>query len=289
MFLGHFSQNRCRFTSLLNYQRHGENAPVQFVLHYFTEFLDSKGWSNELRRCSRVKSFSFSTGIVLMSGNVIEDGVTITNAQLLSYEMQYFYGGEHCQLVKDFNMCPGSFDYEDVVKSISNSLLWEQSKTLKWTPQRSIYNCIKWLIQCIQLKSSKVYSNKTSDLKCQKHAFDSGHISEFIKMQCKGINTKICYCQGLCSVFGHEILTWFSDRYQLHLQIFILFPSILIFTARCIFEFFLLSAKFLMCFSNLSSFFDDLGAPVLLVLFFGHSPSSSPNIVPSTFHLGLTT
>ena len=60
----------------------------------------------------------------------------------------------------------------------------------------------------------------------------------------------------------------------------ILFPSMLIPTARCIFKFFLRSAKFLRCFSSRSSFLDLEGFEI------GRSLSSS---FEGTFHRGLIT
>ena len=43
MFVGQFADDEFHFTSLLNYQKHQENAPTQFDIKHYTELEDDKG------------------------------------------------------------------------------------------------------------------------------------------------------------------------------------------------------------------------------------------------------
>nr|XP_039272780.1 ATP synthase mitochondrial F1 complex assembly factor 1-like isoform X1 [Styela clava] len=110
MFLGQVTGNDCHFTTLIQYQKYGENAPAQLVINHYTEFKESKG-------------------IVLMSGVPMNEGISITDAQLLSYQMQYFYNEDNYQIVKDFNKSPNSFDYNRIIECVSGSLLAQQNKS----------------------------------------------------------------------------------------------------------------------------------------------------------------
>lgn len=112
MFLGQTSGNDCHFTSLIQYQQYRENAPAQLVINHYTEFKDSKG-------------------IVLMSGVPMNDGISSTDAQLISYQMQYFYSEENYHIVKDFNKSPNTFDYNRIIECMNSSLLAQQSTMKK--------------------------------------------------------------------------------------------------------------------------------------------------------------
>ena len=43
MFVGQYSDDEFHFTSLVNYQRHQDNAVVQLSLKHYTELEDDKG------------------------------------------------------------------------------------------------------------------------------------------------------------------------------------------------------------------------------------------------------
>lgn len=100
-----FSGHRCFFTSLINYQRHGENAPVCLTLSHYTELQESKG-------------------IVLMAGEVDANVLTILEAQFLANQLQLYYAGddqERYALVRQFNHDPEHFSYQKLVEQLQNS------------------------------------------------------------------------------------------------------------------------------------------------------------------------
>lgn len=49
MFLGQFTGDDCHFTSLIQYQKHQENAPIQFVVNHYTELIESKGKPKDIQ------------------------------------------------------------------------------------------------------------------------------------------------------------------------------------------------------------------------------------------------
>uniref|UniRef100_H2YQP8 ATP synthase mitochondrial F1 complex assembly factor 1 n=1 Tax=Ciona savignyi TaxID=51511 RepID=H2YQP8_CIOSA len=103
MFVGQFQDNDIHFTSLINYQRHKEHAPSQLTLNHFTELEADKG-------------------IVLMSGQVIDDTLSVTDAQMLAYLVQHFCT-EHPKLIRDFNISPQNFDINSVISALDSVLL----------------------------------------------------------------------------------------------------------------------------------------------------------------------
>ena len=110
--LAQFQDNQCFFTSLLNYQVHGENAPWQMNLTHYTELKDDKG-------------------IVLMLGEIDQDKMNILEAQCLAQQLQMFYATsdeERFNLVYMFNNEPNKFKYMDVVKEVEASRLIENLK-----------------------------------------------------------------------------------------------------------------------------------------------------------------
>nr|CAB3224705.1 ATP synthase mitochondrial F1 complex assembly factor 1-like [Phallusia mammillata] len=102
MFVGQFGSNDFYFTSLINYQRHQENAPSQLTLNHYTELLTEKG-------------------IVLMSAMVTDDQISVPDAQLLSYLVQYFHT-EHPKLLRDFNFSPKDFDFQTIIEAMNSGL-----------------------------------------------------------------------------------------------------------------------------------------------------------------------
>ena len=62
-----------------------------------------------------------------MSGLVFDEGISVTDAQLLSYLVQHFYM-EHPELIKDFNLSPNTFNYDDVINAVDKTLLMKAGK-----------------------------------------------------------------------------------------------------------------------------------------------------------------
>lgn len=103
--LSHFDDNRCFFTSLINYQVHEMNAPWQLCLTYYNDFEESKG-------------------IVLMASELDLDSLNVLEAQCLAQLQQLFYASgikEKENLVRLFNKTPELFKYMDVVKEVESS------------------------------------------------------------------------------------------------------------------------------------------------------------------------
>ncbi|XP_002153921.3 ATP synthase mitochondrial F1 complex assembly factor 1 [Hydra vulgaris] len=104
--LSHFTnQNRCFFTSLINYQAHGDNAPWQLSLVYYTEFKESKG-------------------IVLMAGEFDVKCMNVLEVQCLVQLQQLFYGTDspsRLKLLMQFNREPNSFRHMDLIKEMESS------------------------------------------------------------------------------------------------------------------------------------------------------------------------
>jgi len=108
--LAQFQDSQCFFTSLLNYQVHGENAPWQMNLTHYTELMEEKG-------------------IVLMLGEIDLEKLNILEAQCLAQQLQMFYATadeERFNLVHLFNKEPDKFKYMDVIKEVEASRLIEQ-------------------------------------------------------------------------------------------------------------------------------------------------------------------
>ena len=99
------NQNRCFFTSLINFQAYGDSAPWQLSLIYYTEFKESKG-------------------IVLMAGEFDTNCINILEAQCLVQQQQLFYATDNptrLKLLMQFNCAPNSFKYMDLIKEIESS------------------------------------------------------------------------------------------------------------------------------------------------------------------------
>ena len=63
-----------------------------------------------------------------MSGTSMDKGISVMDAQLLSYQMQYFYNDENYKIVEDFNKSPNSFDFNRIIECVSSQLLEQQNK-----------------------------------------------------------------------------------------------------------------------------------------------------------------
>eukprot|EP00049_Salpingoeca_infusionum_P006427 m.106804 g.106804 ORF g.106804 m.106804 type:complete len:336 (+) comp13309_c0_seq5:71-1078(+) len=100
LYFGQHSGNLMAFTSLAQYQLHGNDAPPELTLYYYTEYQDLKD-------------------IVLMLGEPDTDALTPPEAQLLVHQVQYYYNNQRddskFDIVKRFNSGDKSFDFQDVV------------------------------------------------------------------------------------------------------------------------------------------------------------------------------
>eukprot|EP00038_Savillea_parva_P012309 m.203727 g.203727 ORF g.203727 m.203727 type:complete len:397 (+) comp22223_c0_seq1:36-1226(+) len=92
--------HQAAFTSLLEWQTHGENAVPYVLLNHYTDFADSKG-------------------VVLMTAD-LDDNVTLMDAQFLANEIQIYYLGEDAEfdLVRKFNHDPQAFDHNEVLERL---------------------------------------------------------------------------------------------------------------------------------------------------------------------------
>lgn len=103
--LSQFSKNRCYFTSLINYQTHGEEAPWQLCLTFYNELVKSKG-------------------IALMTSEIDLNTLNIFEAQFLVQLQKMFYttneGGKF-ELVSKFKNDPVNFNHMDLIKEIEGS------------------------------------------------------------------------------------------------------------------------------------------------------------------------
>jgi len=101
--LGQWRKTDCYFTPLIQYQTHGENAPVAFTIHHFDELAASKG-------------------VVLMRGEFDPNVFSAIEAQFLSMQMQMYYGDKakpsKRRLLSTFNHDPQHFQHMDVVAEL---------------------------------------------------------------------------------------------------------------------------------------------------------------------------
>jgi len=100
MLMCQYSNNDFHFTSLHNYQRYKEYAPNQLTLKHFTELEKDKG-------------------IVLMSGMLTDNSISVTDAQFLSYQLQHF-STRRPDLIRNFNTHPESFKVDDIIDALDN-------------------------------------------------------------------------------------------------------------------------------------------------------------------------
>lgn len=103
--LSQFEGNRCFFTSLINFQVHGENAPWQFCMTFYPELKDTKG-------------------IVLMTSEIDQSTMNLFEAQCLAQLQKLFYVSpdeKKADLLFTFNKNPDAFKYMDLVKELESS------------------------------------------------------------------------------------------------------------------------------------------------------------------------
>ncbi|XP_076010485.1 ATP synthase mitochondrial F1 complex assembly factor 1 isoform X3 [Genypterus blacodes] len=104
-FLGQWSGHEIHFTSLINVQTMGENAPSQLILYHYTDLQQDKG-------------------VVLMTAEMDPKFITVHHAQCLANQVQLFYGTqkhETYRLVETFNHHPADFKHMSVVAELEQS------------------------------------------------------------------------------------------------------------------------------------------------------------------------
>lgn len=104
-FVGQWSRHELHFTSLINVQTLGENAPSQLILYHYPDLKEEKG-------------------IVLMTAEIDPKFITVHQAQCLANQVQLFYGTqrqETYQLVEIFNHHPAEFKHMSVIAELEQS------------------------------------------------------------------------------------------------------------------------------------------------------------------------
>ncbi|NXN92186.1 ATPF1 factor, partial [Rhinopomastus cyanomelas] len=104
-FVGQWSGTELHFTSLINIQTQGENAPSQLVLYHYPELQKDKG-------------------IVLMTSEMDSKFLMVHEAQCLANQVQLFYAtdrSETYKLVETFNHRSNEFKYMSVIAELEQS------------------------------------------------------------------------------------------------------------------------------------------------------------------------
>ncbi|KAI5626525.1 ATP synthase mitochondrial F1 complex assembly factor 1 [Silurus asotus] len=104
-FLGQWSGQELHFTSFINVQTLGENAPSQLILYHYTDLKQDKD-------------------IVLMTAEKDSKFITAHEAQCLANQVQLFYAAqrqETFQLVETFNHRPAEFKHMSVIAELEQS------------------------------------------------------------------------------------------------------------------------------------------------------------------------
>ncbi|XP_053186785.1 ATP synthase mitochondrial F1 complex assembly factor 1 [Scomber japonicus] len=104
-FVGQWSGHELHFTSLINVQTMGENAPSQLILYHYPDLKEDKG-------------------IVFMTAELDPKFITVHQAQCLANQVQLFYGTqrqETFRLVETFNHSPADFKHMLVIAELEQS------------------------------------------------------------------------------------------------------------------------------------------------------------------------
>ncbi|XP_055364223.1 ATP synthase mitochondrial F1 complex assembly factor 1 isoform X2 [Betta splendens] len=103
-FVGQWSGHELHFTSLINVQTLGENAPSQLILYHYPDLKEK--------------------GVVLMTAEMDAKFITVHQAQCLANQVQLFYGTqrqETFRLVENFNHHPEDFKHMSVIAELEQS------------------------------------------------------------------------------------------------------------------------------------------------------------------------
>lgn len=106
MFFAQYADDCIHFTALHQWQRLKEFAPVQLRLTHYREFEEDKD-------------------LVLMSGMIADEGLSVSDAQMLSYLVQYF-ALSHSHLLREFNENPGKMDHQRIISALDASQMLQK-------------------------------------------------------------------------------------------------------------------------------------------------------------------
>ncbi|XP_013884397.1 ATP synthase mitochondrial F1 complex assembly factor 1 [Austrofundulus limnaeus] len=112
-FVGQWSGSELHFTSLINVQTLGENAPSQLVLYHYPDLKEQKG-------------------VVLLTAERDPRFMTVQQAQCLANQVQLFYGTRRSEtygLLETFNHRPADFRHMMVIAELEQSGLGSASGT----------------------------------------------------------------------------------------------------------------------------------------------------------------
>ncbi|CAK6976413.1 ATP synthase mitochondrial F1 complex assembly factor 1 isoform X1 [Scomber scombrus] len=112
-FVGQWSGHELHFTSLINVQMQGENAPSQLILYHYPDLKEEKG-------------------IVFMTAELDPKFMTVHQSQCLANQVQLFYGTqrqETFRLVETFNHSPADFKHMLVIAELEQSGLGQTIST----------------------------------------------------------------------------------------------------------------------------------------------------------------
>lgn len=104
-FLGQWTGQELHFTSLINVQTMGENAPSQLIMYHYSDLQKEKE-------------------IVLMTAEMDPKFINVHQAQCLANQVQLFYGThrvETFRLVETFNHKPSDFKHMSVIAELEQS------------------------------------------------------------------------------------------------------------------------------------------------------------------------
>lgn len=101
IYLGEWKGHMLFFTSLVEYKKSQENAPVAVAMHHYPNLQDSHG-------------------IVLMASKINSEYISVQDAQYLAYAVELFYGTDDGELVRTFRYKPQEFKYEMVIERIED-------------------------------------------------------------------------------------------------------------------------------------------------------------------------
>jgi len=103
-YMSQFTEHHSFFTSLINYQMNGEDAPWQLCFKMYPELKESHG-------------------VILMAGEFDGNALNLMEAQFLAQLQQLFYANpteRRVELLRNFNHFPDSFKHMDVVKEVES-------------------------------------------------------------------------------------------------------------------------------------------------------------------------
>jgi len=103
-YMSQFTEHHSFFTSLINYQMNGEDAPWQICFKMYPELKESHG-------------------VILMAAEFDDNALNLMEAQFLAQLQQLFYANpteRRVELLRNFNHFPDSFKHMDVVKEVES-------------------------------------------------------------------------------------------------------------------------------------------------------------------------